>query len=86
MTLYIDLTRLGVAADARSNISEIVFPSSDQALISVSPDLRSAGSVLVLLNRDTQWGVHDGQVPLITRGCRTDIYDSEDRVLHDHLP
>jgi Putative DNA-binding domain len=49
--LYIEISRICAASHARIGISQIVNPTLDQARISVSQDLRSAGSVLVLMSR-----------------------------------
>lgn len=67
--LYVELSRLGAAAEARSNIPGNVFPSLEQARIHVSPDLRSAGSVLVLMTKHVRNGV--GEIVL-----RVDQYNA----------
>lgn len=49
--LYIEISRLCSASSARIAIGSNVFPAIAHAILSVSPDLRSAGAVLVLMNR-----------------------------------
>jgi hypothetical protein len=55
--LYIEISRLCAASHNRMNISSHVFPTLEQARIGVSQDLRSAGSVLVLMSRNIRNGV-----------------------------
>jgi hypothetical protein len=55
--LYIEISRLCAASLARIQIPENQFPTLDQARIGVSQDLRSAGSVLVLMSRGIRNGV-----------------------------
>jgi hypothetical protein len=50
--LYIEISRLCAASLARMNMSGVTFPTLEQAVIGVSQDLRSAGSVLVLMSRN----------------------------------
>lgn len=61
--LYIEISRLCAASLARIGISDVLFPTLEQARIGVSQDLRSAGSVLVLMNR----GIRNGVGELIMR-------------------
>jgi hypothetical protein len=52
--LYIEISRLCFAAKARIAMTSAILTSSEHAMLAVSPDLRSAGSVLVIMNRDVR--------------------------------
>jgi hypothetical protein len=49
--LFIEISRVGSISLSRLQMGPNAFVDLDKALIEVSPDLRSAGSVLLLMNR-----------------------------------
>ncbi|MCA1409921.1 hypothetical protein I6F30_01915 [Bradyrhizobium sp. NBAIM20] len=49
--LFIEISRVDAVALSRLQMGPNAFVDLDRALIDISPDLRSAGGVLVLMNR-----------------------------------
>jgi hypothetical protein len=51
LDLFVEISRLAAASGARAGAGSMAAYTMDKAIIGVSPDLRSAGSALVLMNR-----------------------------------
>ena len=51
LDLYVEISRICSASEARATAGSMVLYEINRAILSVSPDLRAAGSVLVLMSK-----------------------------------